>query len=64
MHEITPSEIDGQAMELLPPRETLDTYVNWADVDALNVAAAVNVESEDAAANALALQLIGVTQTQ
>ncbi|MFH5824778.1 hypothetical protein [Georgenia sp. AZ-5] len=64
MREITPSEIDGQALELLPPRETLDTYVNWADVEAFNVAAAANIESEDATANALALQLIGVFQTQ
>jgi len=63
MHELTPSELDGQALELLPPRETLDTYVNFADVDAANVAFAVNYDSEDAEAWAAAGQLILVDQS-
>lgn len=63
MRELSPGELDGQVLELLPPRETLDTYVNFADVDAANVALALNYDSEDAEAWAAAVQLVGVDQS-
>ncbi|HEX5511870.1 MAG TPA: hypothetical protein VFX41_09150 [Actinomycetales bacterium] len=49
-------EIDAQAVELLPRRETLFINVNVAPVVGVNLAFAVNAASIGASANALAAQ--------
>ncbi len=49
-------EVDAQAVELLPRRETLYLSVNVSPVIGVNVALAVNAASIGASANALAAQ--------
>ena len=55
-------ELDAQAVELLPARETLLFDVNIANVIAVNLAIAVNAASFGSTANALAAQAISVLQ--
>ncbi|MFH5824777.1 hypothetical protein [Georgenia sp. AZ-5] len=56
------SELDTQAVELLPSRETLLVNVNIAPVVGVNLAFAFNILSDDATANAFAVQQIFTVQ--
>jgi hypothetical protein len=49
-------ELDAQAIELLPSRETLFVNVNVSPVIGVNLALAINAASIGAEANALAAQ--------
>lgn len=59
--ELSPRDLELQGAELLPAREALKT-TNWADIDATNIAAAVNIASNGASADAAASQLVAVSQ--
>ena len=62
MHEIvTTRELEETAVELLPSRETLAVF-NFTNIVAVNLAIAVNAFTFGSAANATALQQIGVWQ--
>ncbi len=56
-------ELDAQAAELLPSRETLFINVNVSPVIGVNTALAINAASIDAQANALAAQQLSSLQT-
>ncbi|MGH3344977.1 MAG: hypothetical protein ACRDPK_19340 [Carbonactinosporaceae bacterium] len=60
-HELSTEDLEVQRTELLPAREALQS-INFAEVEALNVGAAVNFESEEAEAEAAAKQTIAVVQ--
>jgi len=58
---LTFEELDRQAVELLPSRDTL-ALINITNIVAVNIALAVNAASINATANAAALQYIGPSQ--
>ena len=61
--ELTPAELDGQSVELLPDRETLFfNTTNWANVMATNSSLAMNVASLGSSATSMAVQTISVSQ--
>jgi hypothetical protein len=63
MHALSFQELSLESGELLPSRETLDYFdINVANVWASNAAAAANVGSVFAVANAEAYQAVIVTQ--
>jgi hypothetical protein len=65
MKELTIQELEGQSVELLPSRETLnfggDSY-NWAAVTATNTSLALNATALFSNAYSAAVQTITVTQ--
>lgn len=61
--ELTPAELDGQSVELLPDRETLFfNSTNWANVMATNQSLAMNAAALLSEANSAAGQTIIVNQ--
>jgi hypothetical protein len=62
MKELTIQELEGQAVELLPSRETLFLDTNWAGVSATNTSVALNAASLLSHANSTAAQFIAVVQ--
>ncbi|MGH3327167.1 MAG: hypothetical protein ACRDPT_05090 [Streptomycetales bacterium] len=60
-HDLSAQDLEVQPAELLPAREALQSF-NFAEVEALNVGAAVNFDSEEAEAEAAAKQTIAVIQ--
>lgn len=61
--ELTPAELDGQSVELLPDRETLffNSY-NWANVVATNQSLAMNASALLSQATSGAGQSITINQ--
>jgi hypothetical protein len=62
MQHITLTELDAQAVELLPSKETLFFDTNWAGVAASNASYAVNAATLLSSATSSATQLVGVIQ--
>lgn len=62
MQHITLSELDAQAVELLPSKETLSLDINWAAVSASNASYAVNAATLLSLANSSATQYVAVIQ--
>ncbi|WP_127131033.1 hypothetical protein [Georgenia sp. SYP-B2076] len=58
MRDLTPGELDGQATELLPTRETLTFDLSFANVYATNASLALNAVTYDSAAYSAAVQTI------
>ena len=61
MMELSISELGAQRVELLPARETLNSF-NLADVWATNTSTALNIATEDSVAMSEAWQNIVVFQ--
>lgn len=61
---LTPVEIEGQSVQLLPRRETLCYFActNVVNVVGVNIALAVNAASINAQANAMASQYLTAAQ--
>jgi hypothetical protein len=59
---ITFSELDTEAVQLLPAKETLFWNHNWANVWASNSSMALNASTFFSNANSTALQSVTVTQ--
>ncbi len=66
MQKLTITELDAQAVELLPNKETLffNSNSNWAGVFASNSSLAVNAATILSSAMSAAVQSIAVTQNQ
>ncbi len=62
MQHITLTELDAQAVELLPSKETLLIDINWAAVSASNASYAVNAATLLSLANSSATQYVAVIQ--
>jgi hypothetical protein len=62
MKELTIQELEGQSVELLPPRETLVLDTNLASIVANNTSLALNAASLLSLANSYAVQTIAVVQ--
>ena len=62
MQHITLTELDAQAVELLPSKETLLIDLNWAAVSAENASYAVNAATLLSSATSSATQNIAVVQ--
>ncbi len=62
MQHITLTELDAQAVELLPSKETLFIDINWAAVDASNASYAVNAATLLSSATSSATQYVTVVQ--
>jgi len=62
MQHITLTELDAQAVELLPSKETLFFEANWAAVSASNASYAVNAATLLSLANSSATQHVAVIQ--
>ena len=62
-NELTPAELDGQSVELLPDRETLYfNSTNWANVMATNQSLAMNASTMLSEAYSAAGQSITINQ--
>ena len=61
---LSPDELRGESVQLLPRRETLCLFActNVINVVGVNIAIAVNAASINASANALALQYVAAAQ--
>jgi hypothetical protein len=62
MKELTIQELEGQAVELLPSRETLFLDESWAAVSATNTSVALNAASLFSHANSTAAQFVAIVQ--
>jgi hypothetical protein len=62
MKELSLQELEGQSVELLPPRETLMLDASWAGVYATNTSVALNAASLLSHADSTAAQFIAVVQ--
>lgn len=62
MGTISVAELEATTVELLPSRETL-AWINIANINAVNLAIAVNAGTFGSYAYASANQLIGVSQS-
>ncbi len=62
MQHITLTELDAQAVELLPSKETLFFDSNWAAVSASNASYAVNAATLLSSAYSSATQYVTVIQ--
>ena len=63
MNTISYIELESEAVELLPEKETLFFNHNWSNIYATNSALAVNAATFGSAAVANAGQFISVTQS-
>jgi hypothetical protein len=62
MQNITFAELDTQAVELLPSKETLFFDTNWVGIYASNSSLAVNAATLLSQANSAAVQTVYVSQ--
>jgi hypothetical protein len=56
-------ELDAESAVLLPERETMQPWLNFVVINAVNYAVAINFGSLGSSATAVAVQAITVTQS-
>jgi hypothetical protein len=61
MGTISTTELEASSIEILPARETM-AFINFANVQAINLALAINVGGYHSGAWASANQLVAVVQ--